>query len=89
MVIEDPETTDEEDKVDSSNIEALIKKMGVIRVSDFATPELVTEEEKLLWRHTYHELKAVTKAVWASQESDKLRDKVNLCLGKLIMRGQK
>ena len=72
MLIEDPETTAEEDRVENSaEIESLMKKLSTkVNISDFKTPELISGEEKKLWRHTYHELKAVTKTVWEGEESE-------------------
>jgi len=72
MLIEDPETSAEEEKVDNTvSIEGLIKKLSTkVNISDFTTPELVSEEEKRLWRHTYDELKVMTKTEWEGRESE-------------------
>lgn len=83
-------STDEDyiGKRDDAAIAALIKKLIALQ-DDSSAGKLITEDEKTIWRHTYTLLKDISVEDWSNIDSKPLRDKVNLCLGKLLLRSKK
>ncbi len=42
----------------------------MFKIGYFTPPVLFAEQDKRLWRHTYHELKVMTKTEWEGRESE-------------------
>lgn len=82
-------STDEDyiDKKDDAVIAALVKNL--IAHDEITMGKLISEDEKTIWRHAYTLLKESSKEDWLNMDSRPLRDKVNLCLGKLLLRSKK
>ena len=68
MYVADPEATEEEDKVDDNEIDKVfILRMRVFSKDqdlfpvDSESGQILTENEKKFWRHTYNNIKRKTK----------------------------
>lgn len=78
---------DQNDPKDEEKIAEIIRKLT--KVDEVVTNgDLLSENEKVVWRYTYRILKKTTKEYWGSVDSKALRDAVNFCLGKLLLRTQ-
>ena len=71
MYLADPEATEEEDYVDDNEIDKVFtyrmrvffKDQDIFPV-DCASGEILSENEKKFWRHTYNNMKKMTKKEW-------------------------